>query len=275
MEAQNFRVSNLIKKTALGILPIGRGFVVIGFGLALLGCSTSAYFGVPNQRFESPVVAGETWKGALGIGYEKPTFIVTVKDITVTPPANSGTEVTKDPNGLESSALDKVSVDLRLGLFEKFEISNVGDLYHLKYQFLGSSRVANKSNEWVGAVTADYFSASREAVITAGINNYTYELDANGYGASVIVGFKDDKNAIYYLNLNYLDFEADTDITQGSTPYSYSDNGSQLGAALGLRYEQSPKGFYANIEWSYSKTDWANLKSKEWGTVGALMGVSW
>jgi hypothetical protein len=252
-----------------------RKLVLLSALLTLAGCSTPAYFGVPNQRFDSPTVSGETWKGSAGIAYETPTFVVTVKDIEATPPSSSGSEITKDPTGFETSTLDRVSLDLRIGLFKQFEISHMGDMFHVKYQFMGSPRLEAKANEWVGAITVDSFGSTRETEITSGSNVSKYELEASGVGGSVIVGYRDDKNVIYYLNLNYLDFDADTDITQNSTPFSYSDDGSQLGAILGIRYEQSPKGFYAALEWSYSKTKWADLKDKEWGTAGGVLGVSW
>lgn len=261
-----------MQKSHNSLLSCGLLFLLHAF---TVGCSTPAYFGVPNQRFESPVVSGETLKGSVGIAYENPTFIVTVKDITTTPPMDSGSEITRDPIGLDASELDRISIDLRIGLFKSFEISSVGDMYHLKYQFLGSSRAQSKGNEWVGSITADLFSVDRETEITSGNDTYKYSLDGNGLGGSVIFGYRNARNIIYYVNVNYLDFEADTTVTQNSTRYNLKGDGDQLGALLGLRYEQSPAGFYATLEWSYSKTSWTGVDDKEWGSVGALIGAGW
>ncbi len=78
----------------------------------------------------------------------------------------------------------------------------------------------------------------------------------------------------YYINVNYLDFEADTKITQTAQTYRYSDKGDQFGTSIGIRHER-PTGLYANIEWSYTNTSWADLVEKEWGSAGVILGLSW
>jgi hypothetical protein len=237
--------------------------------LLLTACTTPAYFSVPNQRFQSPTVSGETLKGEVAIGAEHPTYVVTVKDITATPPDISGAEITRTAPDVDINLV----VDLHIGLGSQFDVSFDSDFFHVKYQFMGSSRKEAKEHEWVGAMTLDEFNDSSETTSDSTAAD-KYKLEANGYGASLIVGYRTTKETYPYVNLNYLDFSAKTDVTQTATVFKYNDSGTQFGFLLGLRHE-TPKGMYGSLEWSYSKTKWANLEPRELGSIGYIIGYAW
>ncbi len=252
-----------------------RGLLLLGSAY-LTACTTPAYFAIPNQRFDSPTVSGKLWKGNVGAASTHPTYIVTVKDVDATPPDSSGSGFTRDPGNFDF--LDRINIDIRLGLGSQFEIANVGDLLHLKYQFAGSSRLEHKPDEFVGAVTLDYLGIHNNRCgdcDNKGVADFS--IDGNGLGASLILGYRTEEPFIYYANLNYIDFDAKTDVDQTATAgskYSYKGSGRQVGAALGARYEQE-KGFYAAIEWAYSKTSWTGLKESELGSYGFVLGHAW
>lgn len=83
-----------------------------------MGCSTPAYFSVPSQRFQSPTVSGETFKGGIGGGISETPYVVTVKDINASPPSGSGSEITRIPSGLELTFFESLNMDLRLGFLK-------------------------------------------------------------------------------------------------------------------------------------------------------------
>lgn len=237
----------------------------------LTACATPAYFSVPNQRLDSPTVGGKMWKGNVGGAITSPTYVVTVKDVDATPPSSSGSTITRDPE--DFNFIDAVHVDIRLGLGSRFEISNVGPMTHAKFQFLGSSRAEATPNEWVGAITADVLTIDNENT-TDGNTTADASVEGDGLGASLIVGYRTDSPWIYYVNINYLDFEAETTVKQSSTIFTYKGSGRQFGAALGARFEKE-RGFYMIGEWAYSKTNWAAANESELGSFGGALGWAW
>lgn len=242
--------------------------------LALLFASVSlvacaSYFPVPNQRFDSPTVGGKTWKGNVGGGYTSPTYVQTVNNTDASPPLSSGSSVTRHPNDFDF--FDRVVVDLRFGLGERFEVSNVGQMTHFKFQFLGDTRLVHTPDQWVGSVTADYLKIDNENSLDGSVDS---RVKGYGLGTSVIIGYRTSTPWIYFVNLNYIDFNAKTDITQSSTKYRYEGDGRQVGASLGARYEQE-QGFYMAAEWSYSKTNWSGASESELGSFGGILGWAW
>lgn len=229
----------------------------------------ASYFPVPNQRFDSPTVGGKMWKGNIGGGLTNPTYVQTVNNTDASPPLSSGSKITRDPD--EFNFFDNVVVDVRVGLGERFEISNVADMTHLKFQFLGDSRMVHTPNQWVGSVTVDYLTISKNDGTDG---NADFSVDGDGIGTSVIIGYRTESPWIYYVNLNYLDFNATTDIDQHPGKFKYDGDGRQVGAALGARFEKE-QGFYMAGEWAYSKTNWSGTKESELGSFGGVLGWAW
>lgn len=237
----------------------------------ITACASPAYFAVPNQRLDSPTVGGKMWKGNVGGAITAPTYVVTVKDVDATPPSSSGTTITRDPE--DFTFLDAVHVDIRLGLGSRFEISNVGPMTHAKFQFLGSSRAEAAPNEWVGSITADILTIDNENSTGDG-TIADARVEGDGLGASLILGYRTDTPWIYYVNINYLDFNAETTVDQSGTEFKYKGDGRQVGAALGARFEKE-RGFYMIGEWAYSKTNWSGANESELGSFGGALGWAW
>lgn len=237
----------------------------------IYGCASNGpvpvYFDMPATRMESPVVSGKSFKGGVGIAFDSFIRFNTTQDISSPNQPKAKVEVPVQDNLFD--------MQFALGLSKRLEITNLVDLYAIKWQFLGGTRADPNSNEWVASVTLGGVPFDRARFRRVDDehpeNNARAELRRQGYSAGILTGYR-LRHALFYLNTTDLFLESTTRIENATGIASKRYHANQFSANIGYRIDL--RNFFICLENAVTVNTIGN-DSLNYSPFGLALGFQW
>lgn len=248
------------------------------------GCTTTADFRLPDNRFLSPENSGEAWSGNLSLlGYGSKTNVILARDID--PEFPSGLEV------VDNAALrkdDGFYLGAGLSVARRVDLFSINGGNGIKFQWMGAPEAG---------APAGNFSFSTAFGYDAGtLRNFKIVEDVFRYETSsrvkyevidmmVLTGYRLSQSSIVYANLARARFKGTGSIHHlqtsigGSVYRDYTISsperaGEQWSALAGFRAVDE-LGAFGAVELGLARTTMVGTKSLERPVFGVNTGVSW
>lgn|GEM_PF-3735603 len=248
------------------------------------GCETTADFRLPDNRFLTPEVRGETWSGRLALAsYGSKTNVILARDEV--PETRDGI-VTVDNAGLREDDGFFLGADVSVGA--GFELFSINGGNGIKWQLTGDSEKVAKGGNTSLALALGYDAGTRRNSKTTerirDIETHSrvkYEvIDLMG-----LAGFRLTDVALLYVNVARARFKGTGAIhhivssTAGSVYEDYTiaspeRAGEQWSALVGLRAVDE-LGAFGALEGGVARTKMNGVEALARPVFGVSTGVSW
>jgi len=184
----------------------------------LASCSTTVDFKTPGNRFHGPEVTGDTLNRRVQLGYGKAHKYETASLYGDT---IFGSGATKNTDG-KIQASEGFTLDAQLGVIEKLDAyyratHDSAAVFGLKYQPLGTHdqeghKIAIMAGLGQGSEDKDAHKVKSDSTERL----YKARLDIDAWEVELIYGYRYNKNVLVYGNLNYANYDTDTELKSDS-----------------------------------------------------------
>ncbi|MDD0853362.1 hypothetical protein HBN50_09650 [Halobacteriovorax sp. GB3] len=236
----------------------------------LTSCSTTVDFKIPSNRFHTPESSGRTLGGEVGIGYGSLQKYETAQIYNY--------YIFDDVEADFTDSISRssgIAAYAQLGVLERLDLyyntaHDSADVFGLKYQFLGKAKeLGHKMAIMLGYGNGSESKSSTNLVSRSDSRDYQADLDYDAYEAEILYGYRQTKNLLYYVNLNYSLYDTVTKLSSSS----YEDESIRgivrtVNTLVGIEIQESKEMLSIRIEGGIGRSKWEDRYSKTFYPIG-------
>lgn len=268
------------ERNAVSLSMLIRIFTFVLTLFFILSCSTTVDFHGSTNTFTTPEVVGKNFglRGGIGLSNSTKFELGKLEQAAI---FSSQVRVDSEAAMIKDNHL---TTQIGLGLFENIEVyyrafGDAPDPIGVKWQVLGSGFLKKEDGlkllVFVGASPKYSEAGSLTASNGSGTTRtYNTSLDVTMMEAGLSVGYRANKNVVYYLAPFYRSFDAKGSLTNNS--YATVDISKEpliRGVNLGISLN-SDSNFFLTLESGYAHSQYTNSIEKDDYSLGGILGFT-
>lgn len=262
--------------------------------LILTSCGTSKLnvdFMMPSARFQTPETSGERWHGKANIGALTAHRVSLARSSQQKFVFGSVGDVTIERE-IKLETYPTLGANANMGLAKRVDLifrKTIEGTYNggFQFQFLGEP-VSKRETGWKMSIASTYgyqeekeFSDSVSMGDTSGdFENVTARTVLNAWEVAMIMGYRESKNLMVYINTFYEQYNIDSRYgIKGGSNYVLDTDADNMGALLGFHVfvSEPEKQFpvFFQIEGGYSVAKVRGAATHDHASAATTIGANW